>query len=70
MWSMQEFEKTYNQVFDEHGNVKSCGREVTRKLISLCQLVDTNTDFGNRETGFMNTENIKRLHKNLEDDSK
>lgn len=70
MWSMQEFEKTYNQVFDEHGNVKFCGRDVTRRLIHLCQQVDTNTDFGNQETGFMNVENIKRLRESLEDDGR
>lgn len=52
--------KSYKDVFDENGNIKLCGREACKKLIRLMQCRFPDVDFGNAETGFMNTDNIKK----------
>lgn len=62
----QEFKSVYDKVFDQDGNIKSCGRETTIQLISICNQIDSNMDFGDLETGFMETENIQSLYKRLE----
>jgi hypothetical protein len=55
----------YNTVFDDHGNVKACGRDACKKLISACQKENPMIDFGNLETGMMNISNIQRLIKTI-----
>lgn len=51
----------YERVFDENGNVKACGREACKDLISACEQLKPDVDFGNKDTGVMNVENIKKL---------
>ena len=50
----------YNIVFDEEGNIKACGRDACKKMISLCEEYTGIKDkYGNPETGVMNVEEIK-----------
>lgn len=49
----------YNNVFDEAGKVKACGRTACSELINACSSLDNSIDFGNSETGIMNVDNIK-----------
>lgn len=61
---MKFFEK-YDDVFDEMGNVKACGRVKRRELIHEAKKLDSGTDFGSEDEGFMNIDNIKNLHDKL-----
>ena len=57
----EDIKVLYDEVFDENGEVKLCGRYACMGLISACEDIEPGTDFGNTDTGFMNIENIKRL---------
>lgn len=59
------FEMLYKEVFDEQGNVKTCGRDRCKKLMWLAHKLDADTDFGNPDNGCMNTEAMKALHAKL-----
>jgi hypothetical protein len=51
----------YNEIFDEKGRVKLCGRE---KCIEFIELLSSNypgINFGNKETGMMNVSNINEF---------
>lgn len=60
------FLSTYRWVFDKERNIKSCGRDITKRLIGLASDLDKTTDFGNIETGFMHTEALHALYEKLE----
>lgn len=64
---MKELLEKYNQVFDEKGEVKLCGRDKCKLLILECEKYDNlNLIYGNSETGMMNIDNIKKLiNKNI-----
>lgn len=55
----EEIKKMYSEVFDENGQVKLCGREKCKDLISAMSQLFPNVDFGSLKTGFMNVENMK-----------
>lgn len=70
---MAEFErlqKAYRKVFDEHGNVRACGRKACIALIEECEERDPNTNYGNTKTGEMRTGVIKMLYKSLLQEAK
>ena len=54
--------QAFDEVFEPDGNIRSCGREACKKLITIMQEQFPGVDFGNLETGCMNVENIKRYH--------
>lgn len=57
---LADLKSQYQIVFDEDGNVKTCGRKNCSKLIELCEMATNGQmDFGNKETGIMNVELIK-----------
>ena len=51
----------YDEVFDEHGNVKACGREKCLELIEICAELDPFNYYGDSKQGFLDEENIKKL---------
>lgn len=63
----EQFIKEYNKIFDKDGNVLACGREHCKNLISLAYIVDGKNSrfYGNPHTGFMNTNNIQQLYKEI-----
>ena len=67
MLAVKEFLKLYDEVFDETGAVKAVGREHTKALIEACEQYSSNTDFGSKDTGFMNVDNIKLLRNKLQE---
>lgn len=62
-----DFLVMYYQVFDECGNVTSCGRDMTKSLIGAAQRLQPDVDFGNLRTGYMNVEHICNLKNLLEE---
>lgn len=60
-----KFLKLYDEVFSEDGSIKACGRAVCKDLILESKKLDSSCEYGNLLTGFMNIENIKRLHDSL-----
>lgn len=55
--------EAYNRVFDENGEIKLCGRYACMGLITSLENIQKRVeglDFGNKETGMMNVENIKK----------
>ncbi len=63
-----EFLKKYNEVFNEDGSVKLCGREKCKDLIIACQVLSQTTSngyFGNAVTGMMNVKNIQKFKKDI-----
>lgn len=65
-----DVEELYNEVFDDYGNIKVCGRQKTKQLILACQEADCTMDFGNPRTGFMNIDNICKLRARLKQNRK
>jgi hypothetical protein len=57
------FIDVYNEVFDEQGQVKACGRAKCKELIHEAKKLDPNTNFGSENNGYMNKKNIKELYK-------
>lgn len=56
----KELMEAYNKVFNEHGEVRPCGRQVCIDLINACEKFGPDCIcFGNNETGQMNIESIK-----------
>lgn len=55
----QKLKEAYDKVFDEHGNIRPCGREVCIKLIEACSEDEDMIYFGNSTTGEMEVETIK-----------
>ena len=53
----EKFLELYSACFDTDGNVKLCGRDACKELITYI-----GEDFGNLKTGFMNVDRIKMLH--------
>lgn len=56
-----DFLSMYHQVFDEVGNVKPCGRDMTKSLIRIAQQLQPDVDFGDLRTGYMNVEHMHNL---------
>lgn len=69
----EEFYELFNEVFDEEGNVKSCGRGVCARLIQAALKLDPHSDqsyYGdcNHDSpkyGTMNVQRIKALRESL-----
>lgn len=67
MLTVKEFFNLYNNVFDENDSIKAVGRGHTKYLIEACEQFSSNTDFGSKNTGFMNVANIKMLRNKLQE---
>lgn len=66
MFTAEDFNNTYNKVFDANGNVVACGRNMCSKLINIAKCIgDKNVNYGNVDTGYMNIASIKELHTRL-----
>ena len=59
------FKILYQEVFDEEGNVKACGRSVCQELILLANQIEKDISHGNANTGMMDIDAIKKLHSNI-----
>lgn len=60
-----DFEREYNNVFDENDRVKLCGRDECIKLVSLAKEIEPDKEFGNASNGMMKVHNIVELHNRL-----
>ena len=60
---IKKFNELYAVCFDENDQIKCCGREACKNLISF--LGDTRGRYGDAETGILNIPNVVKLHKNL-----
>jgi hypothetical protein len=59
------FKDLYNEVIDSEGNVRACGRDKCILLMDLAKSIRVHGDFGDRRTGRINIDNIKKLHNEL-----
>ena len=57
-----DFKINYNNVFNDDGSVKACGRTATKQLILACVKLNPYENFGDSLTGFMNVRNIQNLY--------
>ena len=60
-----QFMDQYDKVFDEHDDVRPCGRYMTILLITLADGAEPGVNHGSQETGIMNLENMRSLHRRL-----
>lgn len=60
--NISKFIKLYNEVIDNNGNIKVCGRDKCKELIEISDKLDKNTYYGNIDTGMLNIEALKALH--------
>ena len=62
-----EFNEKYNNVFNDNGTIKNCGREKCKDLIIACMVLSKNNSnyFGNPDTGMMNVPNIQQFKNGL-----
>ena len=67
MEDIKDFMLKYEKVFDEHGNIRLCGRNACSDLIEACQRISSDkfVYYGNISTGFMEIDNIKNLYKEV-----
>ena len=73
--SKGKFLKLFDEVFDQEGNIKPCGREICAKLIKLAERVDQTppnlpnffgiSDPENPKYGYMNVPRMKALHERI-----
>lgn len=56
---MSRITELYENIFDENGNIKVCGRYICKELITELNRKYPGIDFGNIYTGFLNIENVK-----------
>lgn len=60
----QKIRKLYDEVFDEYGNIKNCGREKCKTLIE-CVSSLTDKNVGDTRTGFINISEMKEACKEI-----
>lgn len=58
------FEAAYNDVFNEDGTMKACGREVCMKLIVAANNIG-DEEYGDLDFGRLDIDAVKRLHNKL-----
>lgn len=61
----KNFFDLYGNVFDVDGEVKLCGRECCRNLITLADKIEPDVEHGNIRDGFMHVDKIKNLYVSL-----
>lgn len=66
MDKVQKFKELYDEVFDKHGAVKRCGRQKCIELMTIASEIKPGVEFGDMESGFMKTANLKSLRSELE----
>lgn len=63
---MEEQLKTViTEVFNSNGEIRPCGREKCQELIFLASQIYPEINFGNPDTGIMNTDAMKELRSKL-----
>lgn len=60
--NINKFISLYNEVIDNNGNIRACGRDKCKELIEISNKIDSNTYYGNNETGMMNIETLRKLY--------
>lgn len=64
---MKRFREAYAKAFDEKNQLRTCPRQVYKKLIIACSRIDrSGTYYGNAVTGQMNVEAVQELKNNLQ----
>lgn len=58
------FEAAYNDVFDENGTMKACGRDICTKLIIAANNIG-DEEYGDLDFGRLDIDAVKRLHNKL-----
>lgn len=58
------FEAAYDEVFDENGEMKACGRDVCMKLIVAANNIG-DEEYGDLDFGRLDVDAVKRLHNKL-----
>ncbi len=62
---IQSFVEQFDKVFDKDGNVKACGRDNCKKLISMANAISNEANYGDIQTGMMNVVSMKSLRDSL-----
>ncbi len=65
---VEEFLACYNEVFNEDGSLKACGREKCIRLIEIAEQIHIFSGpnhFGSKETGFLNVVRMQALRNSL-----
>ena len=61
----KNFIEQFDKVFDKDGNVKACGRDNCKKLISIANEISKEANYGDIQTGMMNVISMKSLRDSL-----
>ena len=62
---LERFYKLYGECFDDHNNVKNCGRNKCIELITLANEIEPNVKHGDDKNGFMEIKSIITLYDKL-----
>jgi hypothetical protein len=65
MKELENLKNDYQDVFDEKGNVKACGRTLCQRLMYTLKKFRPNAELGNLETGVMNVEVVKNVYRDI-----
>ena len=59
--TFEELKPYYDECFDENGNIKACGREACKRLLSFLG----DAKYGDVRTGFINVVEVVALYNQL-----
>lgn len=61
--AIEKFNKQYKVVFNDNGEIKVCGRDACKELISLAEKIDKeNAPYGDHKDGFVNIDKMHALY--------
>ena len=63
--AIDEIKELYNEVFDEQGNIKLCGRDTCKKLMRALNEIYEDVNFGDLDAGFLNIETVQKYASKL-----
>ena len=63
--AIDEIKELYNEVFDEQGNIKLCGRDTCKKLMRALNEIYEDVNFGDLDAGFLNIETVQKYTSKL-----
>jgi hypothetical protein len=65
MKDLEELKNAYQDVFDEDGNVRACGRALCLRLMLFLKRFRPKANLGNFDTGVMNVDVVKNMYKSI-----
>lgn len=64
--ALKDFKEQFNEVFNDKGEIKACGRDACKKLINLAEKLDKEgKPYGDHKDGYIDIPKMLALYKKL-----